>query len=262
MSPSHANKKGVRYRYYVSQAVLQNQKDHVGSVARVSAPDVEDLVVKAVKEKLAAGASCNEVIQRELLTNEIHDATGNGNLSDRELLLEQIDSIAVGKDRLIVTLRATKYGDGHQDEETLASDAHRRGKQNTKADTADDQAKDRLTIAFSPNHPLRKGIAPDHGGGPTTIDQKTREVLLLAIARSTHWMQQIISGGKSSFDDIASEVHLAERHIRRLAQLAFLSPKIIEAIENGSAPAGLTVTQLTQSIPYAWMQQEQMLGIN
>jgi hypothetical protein len=27
MSPSHANKKGVRYRYYVSQAVLQNRKD-------------------------------------------------------------------------------------------------------------------------------------------------------------------------------------------------------------------------------------------
>ena len=26
MSPSHANKKGVRYRYYVSQAVLQNRK--------------------------------------------------------------------------------------------------------------------------------------------------------------------------------------------------------------------------------------------
>jgi hypothetical protein len=24
MSPSHANKKGVRYRYYVSQAILQN----------------------------------------------------------------------------------------------------------------------------------------------------------------------------------------------------------------------------------------------
>ena len=41
MSPSHANKKGVRYRYYVSQAVLQNRKDEAGSIARVSAPDVE-----------------------------------------------------------------------------------------------------------------------------------------------------------------------------------------------------------------------------
>src|SRR4029077_4017245 len=34
MSPSHANKKGVRYRYYVSQAVLQNRKEGAGSIAR------------------------------------------------------------------------------------------------------------------------------------------------------------------------------------------------------------------------------------
>ena len=31
MSPSHANKKGVRYRYYVSQAVLQKRKDEAAA---------------------------------------------------------------------------------------------------------------------------------------------------------------------------------------------------------------------------------------
>ncbi len=31
MTPSHANKKGVRYRYYVSQAVLQNRKNSAGA---------------------------------------------------------------------------------------------------------------------------------------------------------------------------------------------------------------------------------------
>jgi hypothetical protein len=30
MSPSHANKRGVRYRYYVSQALLQNRKAEAG----------------------------------------------------------------------------------------------------------------------------------------------------------------------------------------------------------------------------------------
>jgi site-specific DNA recombinase len=50
MSPSHANKKGVRYRYYVSQALLQSRKTEAGSIARVSAPDVEALVCKAVRE--------------------------------------------------------------------------------------------------------------------------------------------------------------------------------------------------------------------
>ena len=40
MSPSHTNKKGVRYRYYVSHALLQNRKANADSIARVSAPDV------------------------------------------------------------------------------------------------------------------------------------------------------------------------------------------------------------------------------
>jgi hypothetical protein len=35
MSPTHANKLGVRYRYYVSQAILQNRKVEAGSIARV-----------------------------------------------------------------------------------------------------------------------------------------------------------------------------------------------------------------------------------
>src|ERR1700730_13787335 len=48
MSPSHANKKGVRYRYYVSQAILQNRKSEAGSVSRVSGPDIEAIVVDSV----------------------------------------------------------------------------------------------------------------------------------------------------------------------------------------------------------------------
>ena len=41
MSPTHANKKGARYRYYVSQALLQHCKAEAGSIARVPAPETE-----------------------------------------------------------------------------------------------------------------------------------------------------------------------------------------------------------------------------
>jgi hypothetical protein len=40
------------------------------------------------------------------------------------------------------------------------------------------------------------------------------------------------------------------------------SPKIIQAIAGGTAPAGLTVSRLTQALPYAWTTQEQMLGLS
>jgi DDE superfamily endonuclease len=42
MGPSHANEKGVRYRYYVAQALLQNRNAEAGSISRISARDGEN----------------------------------------------------------------------------------------------------------------------------------------------------------------------------------------------------------------------------
>jgi site-specific DNA recombinase len=50
MTPTHANKGGVRYRYYVSHAVLQGRKQEAGSVARVPAPDIEAIVRERLVE--------------------------------------------------------------------------------------------------------------------------------------------------------------------------------------------------------------------
>ena len=57
MTPTHAQKNGARYRYYVSCVLLQGQKQHAGSVARVSALDVEQAVVAALGAEDASRAS-------------------------------------------------------------------------------------------------------------------------------------------------------------------------------------------------------------
>jgi site-specific DNA recombinase len=51
MSPTHANKKGVRYRYYVSHALLQNRRAEAGSIARVLAPEVESLICDGIRKQ-------------------------------------------------------------------------------------------------------------------------------------------------------------------------------------------------------------------
>src|SRR2546425_11237140 len=53
MSPSHARKQGIRYRYYVSSPLLHGQAERAGSVRRVPAADIEALVAEAVREHLA-----------------------------------------------------------------------------------------------------------------------------------------------------------------------------------------------------------------
>jgi DNA invertase Pin-like site-specific DNA recombinase len=52
MSPSHARKSHVKYRYYLSSALLQGTAARAGSVRRVPAPEIEALVIRAVRDYL------------------------------------------------------------------------------------------------------------------------------------------------------------------------------------------------------------------
>jgi site-specific DNA recombinase len=52
MSPSHARKRGVKYRYYLSSALLDGQPERTGSIRRVPAAEIEALVIRSVQEHL------------------------------------------------------------------------------------------------------------------------------------------------------------------------------------------------------------------
>ena len=210
MTPSHANKKGVRYRYYVSHALLQGRKNAAGSIARVSAPDVESLVIETTREQFPSD-----------LENADHD-----------LIRKQVRRIVVYRQLLEIFMGS------------------------------DDQNQSiRLTKDFIPNGPRRKGITSSPSGHEF-IDGENREALLKAISRAQSWMRDILSGKVPSFAEYAATENLAERYVRRLAILAYLSPKIVEAIVDGIAPSGLTVSRLTDGLPHAWAEQEAMFGLS
>jgi site-specific DNA recombinase len=91
MVPTHATKAGIRYRYYVSLPCLHGEAStaKVGSVTRVPAPDIEDVVVKSLNEHLTS--------QNGIAGSA---TTGHGAIAE---LIERID---VHKDRLAVRLRS------------------------------------------------------------------------------------------------------------------------------------------------------------
>jgi site-specific DNA recombinase len=93
------------------------------------------------------------------------------------------------------------------------------------------------------------------------MDEARRVSLLTAIARARDGIETIVKNHALDFAAIARREGLAERHVRFLAPLAYLSPRVIEAIAEGHAPAGLTVTRLARNLPLAWADQEEQLGI-
>src|SRR5947207_7207405 len=60
MTPSHVRKRGIKYRYYLSSALLQGQPDRAGAVRRIPAAEIEALVVGAVRERLKLSAPNGE----------------------------------------------------------------------------------------------------------------------------------------------------------------------------------------------------------
>src|SRR3989441_2803139 len=90
MIPTHATKAGIRYRYYASLPHLKGESKtvSVGSVSRIPATDIEDIIVKSLNDHLVAQHG-------EPTSSSAHS-------DDRMMIAEQVIRIDVYKDRLIV----------------------------------------------------------------------------------------------------------------------------------------------------------------
>src|SRR5204863_2284520 len=87
---THSNKGGARYRYYVSQAVLQRKPQPPGLVSRVPAAEIEALVLAALRNHLNASGAGEPLPDndRELLERHLERVTLTPN--HLELRLRQI----------------------------------------------------------------------------------------------------------------------------------------------------------------------------
>jgi len=104
----------------------------------------------------------------------------------------------------------------------------------------------------------RKGIVHEPSQQPR-LDHDAAEPILTMIAQARRWMAQLINGSAATTDEIAIREGVGERNIRKLLPLACLSPKIIGAIADGTAPANLTVSKLCAALPHDWATQERRL---
>ena len=74
MTPSHVRKRGIKYRYYISSALLQGRPKQAGTVSRVPAKEVEDLVAKAVRGHFNEPGEIADavLIHKYVVRTEIH----------------------------------------------------------------------------------------------------------------------------------------------------------------------------------------------
>ncbi|HEY1472453.1 MAG TPA: recombinase family protein [Pseudolabrys sp.] len=233
MSPTHSNKLGVRYRYYVSHAIVQKRKAEAGSIARVPAPEIERLVLDGVRKHLASMGEAKPPITT----------------ADRDLIEQHVERIIVKAQALEVRLIPTNVTSSET------------GESGTTDPAPSELPTTTITLEWTaPTFAAVKGIAHSPSARPT-LKPESRDALLTAIAKAREWIDSIRLGRIAAFAEIAQHEAQGERHIRLLAPLAFVSPRIIAAIIDGTAPADLTVTGLAKALPYSWAEQERSIGL-
>jgi DNA invertase Pin-like site-specific DNA recombinase len=217
MTPTHTNKQGARYRYYITHAILQKRNTEGGTVMRVSAPEIEGIVIEALRKHFDA--------QKSVGTDQ--------------KLIEQVEQIIV-KEQMI--------------EIHLIGEA---GSESGERSAAQPPSKDDLTRVIRVSQSMIptmtvKGVL--HSPSPSQImPENERDAILTAVAKARAWIDDIVEGRVASFAEIAKNEGKVERHIRLLAPLAFVSPRIILDIVNGVLPQ-VTVTDLAKTIPYCWAE--------
>ena len=225
MTPVHANKAGVRYRYYQSSVLAQGQKDKAGVVNRVSAQDIEQVILVALRKKLA------------------HPAHSSSAESDSLLLSENIGRIDVLQTSVKITLRANQT--------------------NLRIEDAKQDEGDQLIIPWiKPSAHRKKMLMGQTEGtsGSRPMGSQPRARLLKGVVQGRIWLDCLIISKSESIPSLATKQRVSEKTVRSTLSLALLAPDIIGAAIEGRLPRGITVTEMTD-LPADWVEQHKCLRL-
>lgn len=229
MSPSHAVKKGVRYRYYVSAPIAQGRKDESGSVGRVPAEPIEQLALGALRQarsKKAGGATARSETAPP---------------SDREIIAGALDRVVLHAGRVDIRLSREAAEQAGAETRTIAIPWSK-------------PAATRRREIILPEAPATAGSHIR----PIRVNEQTR--LLKAIALARRWLDELIAGAVADAAALAGREQKTERSIRMTLSLAFLDPAIVSAAVEGKLPRGYGVSRLVD-LPPAFGDQWTALGL-
>jgi DNA invertase Pin-like site-specific DNA recombinase len=221
MSPSHARKRGIKYRYYLSSALLNGEAERSGSIRRVPAVEIEALVVKSVRAHLKLSAP----------------------FDDQSLVNTHVVRVEVQAGQLVIQFTPTQK-----------SNRRRAGAEGTLL------VPWQKTPSTRRREILLPCSESSNGQTARPIRSETRATLVASIARGRRWLDEIISDPSTNAEIIAARESCSIRKVNMMISLAFLAPHLVKAAIEGRLPHGMGVVRLCD-LSAEWSRQSQMLGL-
>ena len=204
MTPSHARKRGIKYRYYISSALLQGRPKQAGTVSRIPAHEIETLVIKAVR-------------------NHLNDAT---DIADTLLIQNHVARVEVQSDQLVIDL-----SDGIR----VGSKRKRKSRNVIEVPWHKTPSTRRREILV-PQSERNQNIRP--------IRSENRALLVASIARGRRWLDELMTDPAANTESIADREGCTARKVNMTISLAFLAPDLVKAAIDGRLPHGMGVARL------------------
>ena len=234
MTPSHAVKNGVRYRYYISSVLIQGQADKAATLNRVPADEIEALIVSALRKHLKVQSNTKV---------------------DKDLVSTYVARVDVKQDQLAVQLSGKPDQQDGKEDQALSR----------KSGVHDHANPNIMVIPWRkpPSKQPREIILPAGGSShrdSRPIRSETRVRLVAAIAKGRRWLDELMAGTVTNVEQIATTENCTVRQINMTISLAFLAPNLVQAAVEGRLPRGVGIANLRDA-PVEWSLQYARLGL-
>ncbi len=264
LTPTHATKKGTRYRYYVSHRLISNERgDEIQNGVRIAAGVLGEIVSSCVIAFLGDPKQIHDLVAANsigahdrvrLLTASralAADWPSSPMAKRRAMLRILVSEITVARCSVDLAVRVDGVVAILRDSEPTLDPVS-----NGDADT--------ITVS-TPARLKRMGqetkLVIEGPGGPPAIPNPT---LVKLIAKGQRYRDLLMQGDAGSIQELADGEGVSRPYFSSVVRLGFLAPDIIKAILRGEQPATLSAKWLLKNtaLPLDWSDQRVALGFD
>jgi site-specific DNA recombinase len=257
MTPTHAIKKGRRYRYYISRPLITDDQTDRSAGLRIPAGEIEQVVTSRMRQWLLDPGSVYQATrladpsaQRRLIARAREIGKSWPELPatrQRAFLTALIERIDVGANRIDIHFHPTRLG--------MLLDIAAKPLSSTT-----DEAQI-LSVPIELRHSRREIKMLIEGTDPFETAKPDARLIKLLI-RARRFNATLVDSDGVPFTELVKRQGVSASYFTRLLRLSYLAPDITQAILDGRQPRILTADKLLahSRLPLTWHEQRTVLG--
>lgn len=262
MTPTHANKKGRRYRYYVSQSLITRIRNSDAPLGwRVPAADIEKLVEDRVLDFLRDRTAIFDAVHAEdlnvrmAIVHHAADLAGRWSALDTPERAKTLQHLVA---RIVLRRKVIEIGIRPSGLPNIADPEFDHGARNPEA------GKNNSLITLSVPAALKRAGMETRLLVESAADRREPDrSMLRLLAQSRRFNEMIMRGDATTVAELAKQTGVSPSYFTRILRLSFLAPEIVKAILNGRHSQELTARRLSlhTRIVNDWPGQKALLGV-